>query len=61
MSGRPARFTQLDLERAIKAAKLLGEDAAVEIAPDGTIRIARAPPASAPPQRQNRPARGFVL
>ena len=41
MSRRPARFTQADVRRAVEAAKSAGKDWAVEIAPDGTIRIVR--------------------
>jgi hypothetical protein len=37
MSRRPARFTEADVRRAAKVAKQLG--LAVEIAPDGTIRL----------------------
>ena len=39
MSRRPARFTQADIARAINAAKQTGVSMAVEIAPDGTIRL----------------------
>ena len=39
MSRRPARFTVVDLRRAIEAAKAAGGDWAVEIDPDGTIRV----------------------
>ena len=42
MSRRPARFTQADLNRAIKAAKQNGMG--VEVLADGTIRIVPAPP-----------------
>jgi hypothetical protein len=41
MSPRPARFTQVDLRRAIKTARDLGDDYAVDILPNGTIRISR--------------------
>ena len=37
MSRRPARFTEADIRRAAKVAKQLA--LAVEIAPDGTIRL----------------------
>ena len=36
MSRRPARFTEADLR---KAAKVAGKEMAVEILPDGTIRL----------------------
>lgn len=39
MSRRPARVTQADVARAIRAADQCGSDRVVEIAPDGTIRI----------------------
>jgi len=38
MSRTPARCTQADLARSIRAAKQVGA-AAVELLPDGTIRI----------------------
>jgi hypothetical protein len=38
MSRTPARFTQADVARSIRAAKQAGA-AAVELRPDGTIRI----------------------
>ncbi len=40
MSRRPARFTQADLHRAIRAVVQSGAAMAVEIGLDGTIRIA---------------------
>lgn len=46
MSRTPARVTQADVARAIRAAKQTGAGA-VEVLPDGTIRIQIAP-ASAP-------------
>jgi hypothetical protein len=39
MSRRPARATLADLNRAVKAAESASSPMAVEIAPDGTIRI----------------------
>jgi hypothetical protein len=38
MSRTPARFTQADVARSIRAAKQAGAGA-VELKPDGTIRI----------------------
>jgi hypothetical protein len=38
MPRTPARFTQADVARTIRAAKQAGADA-VELLPDGTIRI----------------------
>lgn len=52
MSRRAARCTQADIARAIRAASQTGGGMAVEVLPDGTIRIAPAPaspqPAPAP-------------
>lgn len=39
MSRRPARVTQADIRRAIAAAKQAGANMAVDILPDGTIRL----------------------
>jgi len=39
MSRRPARCTQADIRRAIRAAEQAGAKMAVEISPDGTIRL----------------------
>jgi hypothetical protein len=39
MPRRPARVTQADIARAARVAKDLGEGWAVEIHPNGTIRI----------------------
>ncbi len=39
MSRRPARFTQSDITRALKAAGQCGYPTMVEILPDATIRI----------------------
>lgn len=44
MSRRPARVTQADIRRALKAAEKAGVARAVEIAPDGTIRLVPIPP-----------------
>jgi hypothetical protein len=43
MSRRPARFTQADIARAINAAKKADVQMAVEILPNGTIRLVPAP------------------
>lgn len=37
MSRRPARCTEADIKRAIKAAKAAGTNMAVKIDPDGSI------------------------
>jgi len=39
MSRRPARVTQADIARSIRAAEQVGHGHVVEIATDGTIRI----------------------
>jgi hypothetical protein len=39
MPCRPARFTQANIARALRATKLAGVHVAVEIALDGTIRL----------------------
>lgn len=60
MSRRPARCTQADLRRAIKAAEQAGGHSAVEVLPDGTIRITPIPPqASEAPKAA--PKREIVL
>jgi hypothetical protein len=50
MSRTPARATQADIARAIRAVEQTGASMAVEIAPDGTIRLI---PYSAPPTPAN--------
>jgi hypothetical protein len=42
MSRTPARFTQADVARSIRAAKQAGAGS-VELLPDGSIRISLAP------------------
>ena len=39
VSRRPARVTQADIARALRAAEQVGAHVAVEISPDGTIRL----------------------
>lgn len=39
MSRRPARFTESDLRRAIRAMKKEGVDVSVEMSPDGFVRL----------------------
>lgn len=49
MSRAPARVTQADIARALRAVAATGVPMAVEILPDGTIRLVPAPePASRP-------------
>lgn len=51
MSRRPARFTQADIRRAIAAVEKSGAQLAVEILPDGTIRLVPVPPPHAIPKK----------
>lgn len=39
MANRPAKNTQAEIARALRAVKQVGMPMAVEIAPDGTIRL----------------------
>ena len=54
MANRPAKNTQAEIARALRAVKQCGLEMAVEILPDGTIRLvpadapARQPLATAP-------------
>jgi hypothetical protein len=48
MSRRPAKITQADVARAIRAAQQCGAGA-VEVKPDGTIRIVIAPESTVQP------------
>lgn len=45
LTRRAARFTQADLARALRAAAKAPQPSAVEIAPDGTIRLVPIKPA----------------
>lgn len=51
------RFRQSDVERALKAAARVGSPMALEITPDGTIRLTPAEPS---PQSTGRPVGGPV-
>lgn len=59
MSRRPARCTQADIRRAIQAAQKAGVPMAVEISPDGTIRLT--PTAAIAPEPTLGAARKIVL
>lgn len=61
MSRRAAKFTEADALRAIKAIKRSGENMAVEIATDGTIRIVPASVPPAPPKPKLASGRRIVL
>lgn len=55
MSRRPARFTEADVKRAIKALLASGAYGTVEILPDGQIRVVPTPvkpPEGCPPKRR---------
>ncbi len=60
MSRRPARVTQADIARAIRAIEQTGARMGVEVAPDGTIRIIPVDKVeSSPPRVEER--KGIVL
>lgn len=52
MPRTPAKFTQLDVTRAVKAAKECGA-AGVEIKPDGTILVLLSPQTTIAPTCEN--------
>lgn len=54
MSRTAARFTQADLARALRAAQKAGPDMAVDILPDGTIRLTRTPSNGPEPPPEDR-------
>lgn len=58
MSRRPARCTEADIKRAIKALLASGAYGSVEILPDGTIRVA---PEAVKPANVNAPKRRIAL
>jgi hypothetical protein len=61
MSRTPARVTQADVARAIRAAKQTGAGA-VRILPDGTIQIdLQAPNLAVPPEKDIAPKMEIVL
>lgn len=39
MSRRPSRYTQAEMQKAIKAMQKAGEEPSIEFLPDGTTRI----------------------
>ena len=63
MPRRPARCTQADLARALRAAASVGGGVTVELTPDGTIRLTpgQAPPTTPAPGRPVEPEREIVL
>ena len=42
MTNAPARFTQVDVKRALKAARAIDADLRVRIEPDGAITLLKA-------------------
>lgn len=52
-SWRPGRFTEADIRRAIRAVQREGAKMAVEISPDGTIRIVPITAQAVPPNEPN--------
>jgi hypothetical protein len=48
MTRRPARATKTDIRRAVQAAQAAGVAMAVDILPDGTIRLLPAQPVPLP-------------
>lgn len=60
MSRAPARFTQADISRAIRAAKQAGAGSVV-VRPDGSIVFNLAPDGGDNPPKALEPATGVVL
>lgn len=52
MANRPAKTTQAEIARVLRAVKQSGMTVAVELAPDGTIRLVPAEKVQAPPPRR---------
>lgn len=50
MPRRPARATQADIARAIRAAEQAGSPRTVEVTPDGTIKLVPVEPEPAKPE-----------
>jgi predicted polyphosphate/ATP-dependent NAD kinase len=57
MPRTPAKVTQADVARVLRAVEQTGVDVVVEVLPDGTIRISRK--SSEPPKLDNK--REFAL
>lgn len=60
MPRRPAKVTQADIARSVRAAKQAGAGA-VEVRPDGTIVISISPPTVASVDVEHDEAAGIVL
>ncbi|MGA9006744.1 MAG: hypothetical protein WB495_07585 [Xanthobacteraceae bacterium] len=60
MSRRPARVTQADVARALRAAKQEGA-AGVDVLPDGTIRVLLVSPETASRESEGRVDRGAEI
>lgn len=61
MSRRPARFTQADLARALRAIMQADARMMVEVLPDGTMRIAPTLVPGVPGVRTETPERVITL
>ena len=61
MSRRPARFTQADINRALRAIAQAGVAATIEIRQDGAIRITPEKAASEPADVEVAPRKRIVL
>jgi len=60
VSRRPARVTQADVARALRAAKQEGA-AGVDVLPDGTIRVLLVAPETATHESERRVDRGAEI
>ena len=54
MPRRPARVTQADIARAIRAAEQAGSARTVEVTPDGTIKLVPVEPKTAKPEASDK-------
>jgi hypothetical protein len=61
MSRRAARFTQADINRALRAIAQAGVAASIEIRQDGAIRIMPEKPASEPRSPEVAPRKEIIL
>ena len=61
MSRTPARFSQADIARAIRAIAQTGEDMQVEMRPDGVMCIVRHTPLVGSPPKTVEPKTGIVM
>lgn len=61
MANRPAKNTQAEIARALRAVKQVGMPMAVELAPDGTIRLVPAEKIEVRMPKQKAPRRPVPL